>query len=451
MHGLCWRPRPLSPCRAPPWRRTPTIPRTSRWSSAPTSAWRPGWCAAPPGPEGFGVDMIKEVAKRIGRPGVEIVDINFSGLFAALFSKRIEFTVNPLNITAERAERMLYTEPFFATGNGFLIRAADDHEGLRGSQGQAARGEPRHHLRHLGDGRMPRNTASRSSATTPSPNSVQAVITRRAFTALNEIPTTVYAASQNKAIKVGFKDYQRPQLRLRLPAREHGLPQHGRGGDRMHEEATARSRSMYEKWYGSQPDAASSINTVFPGYGPPGFKGYDLDAARGGLPRLRRPEASSAVEGPGFAERGLDYASLLSDDGVSFEPLREFLPRAGPGPVCVVDPGRVLAHRRSGAADHRRSACWPASRWPSCARSCAFARPTSPSPSSSTSSARCRSSSSSSFLYFGLPYAGIQLSPFGATVIALGAVLAAFATEIFWAAIQAVPAGPVGCRSLRWG
>ncbi len=31
---------------------------------------------------------------------------------------------------------------------------------------------------------------------------------------------------------------------------------------------------MYEKWYGSKPDA-SSINTVFPGYGPPGFKGYD--------------------------------------------------------------------------------------------------------------------------------------------------------------------------------
>ena len=121
------------------------------------------------GPEGFGVDMIKEIAKRIGRPGVEIVDINFSGLFAALFSKRIEFTVNPLNITAERAERMLYTEPFFATGNGFLIRAADDDEGLRGPQGQAARGQSRHHLRHLGDRRTPRSTASRSSATTPSP------------------------------------------------------------------------------------------------------------------------------------------------------------------------------------------------------------------------------------------------------------------------------------------
>jgi len=45
------------------------------------------------------------------------------------------------------------------------------------------------------------------------------------------------------------------------------------------------------------------------------------------------------------------------------------------------------------------------------------------------------------FVYFGLPYADIQLSPFAATVISLAAVLAAFATEIFWSAIQAVPTG----------
>ena len=104
------------------------------------------------GPEGFGVDMVNEIAKRLGRPGVEIVDVNFSGLFAALFAKRMEFTVNPLNITAERAERMLYTEPFFATGNGFLVRAAEEMKGLRGPQGQGGRGQSRHHLGHLGDG-----------------------------------------------------------------------------------------------------------------------------------------------------------------------------------------------------------------------------------------------------------------------------------------------------------
>ncbi|GGD10864.1 amino acid ABC transporter permease [Aureimonas glaciei] len=45
------------------------------------------------------------------------------------------------------------------------------------------------------------------------------------------------------------------------------------------------------------------------------------------------------------------------------------------------------------------------------------------------------------FLYFALPYAGIRLSPFLATALALGAVLSAFCTEIFSAAIMALPKG----------
>jgi polar amino acid transport system substrate-binding protein len=225
------------------------------------------------GPEGFGVDMVKEVAKRIGRPDVEIVDINFSGLFAALFSKRIEFTVNPLNITAERAERMLYTEPFFATGNGFIVRAADtmkSFEDLKGKQLAVNRG-----------------TISDTWATANAekygfevqrydtfPDSVQAVITRRAFTALNEIPTTVYAASQNKAIKVGFKDFNGRNFgyAFRLDDTDY------RNTVEMAIECMKKDGTlvkMYEKWYGAKPDAASSINTIFPGYGAPDFKNYD--------------------------------------------------------------------------------------------------------------------------------------------------------------------------------
>jgi polar amino acid transport system permease protein len=44
-------------------------------------------------------------------------------------------------------------------------------------------------------------------------------------------------------------------------------------------------------------------------------------------------------------------------------------------------------------------------------------------------------------LYFGMPYLGLTLSPFVTTVLALGAVLSAFACEIFWSSIQAVPRG----------
>jgi polar amino acid transport system substrate-binding protein len=224
------------------------------------------------GPEGFGVDMIKDIAKRIGRPGVEIVDINFSGLFAALFSRRIEFTVNPLNITAERAEKMLYTEPFFATGNGFLIRAADAMNGfedLKGKQLAVNRGT-------ISDTWATQNAEKYGFEVQrydTFPDSVQAVITKRAFTALNEIPTAVFAASQNKAIKVGFKDFNGRNFgyAFRLDDRYRDTVE--LAIECMKKDGTLVK--LYEKWYGSKVDPGSSISTIYPGYGPPDFKGYD--------------------------------------------------------------------------------------------------------------------------------------------------------------------------------
>jgi polar amino acid transport system substrate-binding protein len=228
------------------------------------------------GPEGFGVDMVNEIAKRLGRPGVEIVDVNFSGLFAALFAKRMEFTVNPLNITAERAERMLYTEPFFATGNGFLVRAAEEMKGLEDLKGKAVA--------------VNRGTISDTWATANAerlgfevqrydtfPDSVQAVITRRAFAALNEIPTAVYAASQNRAMKVGFKDFTgrnfgfafRPESREYRNKVEEVIECMKLDGTLV---------KLHEKWYGSPPDPMSSLTAVYFGYGPPGLKGYEPTA-----------------------------------------------------------------------------------------------------------------------------------------------------------------------------
>ena len=44
-------------------------------------------------------------------------------------------------------------------------------------------------------------------------------------------------------------------------------------------------------------------------------------------------------------------------------------------------------------------------------------------------------------LFFGLPSMGVEMSGFEATYVALTLVLAAFAEEIFWASIRAVPPG----------
>jgi polar amino acid transport system substrate-binding protein len=225
------------------------------------------------GPEGFGNDLIVEIAKRLGRPGVEIVDVPFSGLFAALFAKRIEFTVNPLNITAERSERMLYTEPFFATGNGFLTLAGTTMKGFEELKGKAIA--------------VNRGTISDTWATENAekfgfevqrydsfPDSVQAVMTRRAFAALNEIPTTVYAASRNKALTVAYKDFN---------GRNFGYafrPESKDYRDKVETIIECMKKDgflakLHEKWYGAPPEKGTSIEVVYDGFGPPGFKGYD--------------------------------------------------------------------------------------------------------------------------------------------------------------------------------
>lgn len=225
------------------------------------------------GPEGFGNDLIVEIARRLGRPGVEIVDVPFSGLFAALFAKRIEFTVNPLNITAERAERMLYTEPFFATGNGFLTRSGETMKGFEDLKGKAVA---------VNRGTISDTWASENAQThgfevqryDSFPDTVQAVITRRAFAALNEIPTTVYAASRNKALTVAYKDFNGRNFgyAFRLEDREYRDKVEG-VIECLKTDGTLSK--LYEKWYGTPPEKGTSIDVVYAGYGAPGFKNYD--------------------------------------------------------------------------------------------------------------------------------------------------------------------------------
>ena len=227
----------------------------------------------PSGPDGFSIDMVKEVARRIKRPGAEIADMNMSGLISALMSKRIEMMVNPFGITAERSERMLFTEPYLGTGNAFIVRKSDEMKGLDDLKGKTLA--------------VNRGTISDTWATENGPkhgfevqrydnfpDSVQAVITRRAFAALNEIPTANYAATQNPQIKVGFAEYTGRNfgyaLRLESVAFRNQV-----------EEAIECMKldgwlvKNYEKWFRQPAPNDPALKTVFPGYGPPGFKGHD--------------------------------------------------------------------------------------------------------------------------------------------------------------------------------
>lgn len=225
------------------------------------------------GPEGFGVDLINEVGKRLKRPSVEIVDVNFSALFAALFAKRIEFTVNPLNITAERAERMAFSQPIMSTGNGFLVKASNDMKGFEDLKGKAVA---------VNRGTLSDTWATANAATygfevqryDTFPDSVQAVLTNRAFTTINEVPTAIYAASKNKAMKVAFKDFSASR-NFGYAFRPESVEYRNKVDDVLKcMKIDGTIAKLHQKWYGVTPEKGSALVTVYEGYGAPNIKGH---------------------------------------------------------------------------------------------------------------------------------------------------------------------------------
>ncbi|WP_339114951.1 transporter substrate-binding domain-containing protein [Thioclava sp. GXIMD2076] len=225
------------------------------------------------GPEGFGYDMIQDIAKRIGRPEAKVDDIAFSGLFAALLSGRIEMTANPLNITAERAKTMLYTEPFMATGNGFITAKGEKIASLEDLKGKVLAVN-----RGTTQDKWGTENAEKYGFTVQRfdsfPDSVQAVITHRAFAAANEIPTASYAASKNPAIELAYSDYDGRMFGYAFRKEDVAYRDKVETAlECMKEDGTLKK--LYDKWYGGELPADSPLLTVYPGFGAPGFEGYD--------------------------------------------------------------------------------------------------------------------------------------------------------------------------------
>jgi polar amino acid transport system substrate-binding protein len=84
--------------------------------------------------EGFEVDMVNEIGKRIGA-AVEISDFDFQALFAATSSGRIDCAISTISITAERLKSQSFTQPYYdndmalATTKGSAINSLADMKG----------------------------------------------------------------------------------------------------------------------------------------------------------------------------------------------------------------------------------------------------------------------------------------------------------------------------------
>lgn len=232
--------------------------------------------------EGFQVDVMNEIARQLRRPSLEIIDSNFSAIFAGLFAGRYELIGSPIAITPERATEMAFTEPFIANGQAFITMATEadftDLEVLRGKEIATNSGSTAD--KYLTDNAQAQGwTVQRYDKDT---DAIQAVVTNRAYAALTDVYRGRYTVAAIDAVKINHVMPNQTQVGLALRKEDTVLL-----GEVEHAiecmKTSGKFTEIYRKWFGVDPEPESVMVNVVPGTGPEGFDGYDATV---------RPEAA---------------------------------------------------------------------------------------------------------------------------------------------------------------
>ena len=223
--------------------------------------------------EGYNVDMIEEIARRLGVE-YEIVDQEWSGIFAGLNAKKYDFIIAPTTVTPERAEKMLFMEGYLDSEIVFLVRSdAPEVASLEDLRGKVISVNKGNVYDKWATERMEQYgwTMQRYGKNA---DAIQAVLSGRAFANIASGSASGWAAKQNPrlATSIAVNTGRVFSTPFRL------------------DDAAARNRiervvecmkldgffsMLHEKWFAGPAAPGSSMVTVDPGFGAPGVNGYD--------------------------------------------------------------------------------------------------------------------------------------------------------------------------------
>src|SRR6478736_4759211 len=85
---------------------------------------------------GFEIDLVEEIGKRNGMK-VEIVNIPFQGLFAAVQSGQIDAATSSITITKKRLESVSFAQPYYDSDQSLSVKADSGIANLSGLDGKA--------------------------------------------------------------------------------------------------------------------------------------------------------------------------------------------------------------------------------------------------------------------------------------------------------------------------
>ncbi|HEY7247832.1 MAG TPA: transporter substrate-binding domain-containing protein [Xanthobacteraceae bacterium] len=225
------------------------------------------------GVEGFNVDLVNEIARRLGRK-LQLDVGQFSGLVPALQAGTYDFLAAAMTVTKERAENMLFTEGYVDTDYQFVVKKETPDikslEDLKGKTISVNKGAIYDQWARDRADKMGWTVESYGTTT----DAVQAVISARAYTILLGNTAAAWAVKNNPALKLSL--VQSTGLVFAVPVRKDNVALRDKieiAIECMKKDGTIAK--LHEKWFGIAPAPTSAAVRIFPGFGVPGMPGYD--------------------------------------------------------------------------------------------------------------------------------------------------------------------------------
>lgn len=211
--------------------------------------------------EGFEVDIVNEVAKRLGTTA-EIEGMDFKALFVASASGRVDMVISSLTITDERLESQSFTQPYFEGALGIGVKEGSDItsvEGMKGKVvGSVATSFPEAWLKE----REAEIGYAEYKSYDTTANMLTDLQNGRIDAAVNDVVGLRYAFTQMQGLTVSTEIVTGEKFAMMMPKGHPRLEEVNQAISDMKSDGTLAA--IYEKWLGVPPAAGSFAVTPMP-------------------------------------------------------------------------------------------------------------------------------------------------------------------------------------------
>lgn len=198
---------------------------------------------------GFDIELMRAIGKAAGRE-VKFISLPFDGLVPALQSRTIDAAISGMTITAERAQTVDFSRPYFEAGLAIAVRESNtDINSLEDLAGQRIAVQ----IGTTGAEQAAQVEGATVSTFDSAPLALQELLNGRVDAVINDLPVTLFAINEAnlQGVKVVGELVTEEYYGIALPQDTEALAEINAAFDTLLQDGTYAE--IYQRWFSADP------------------------------------------------------------------------------------------------------------------------------------------------------------------------------------------------------